>query len=257
MYPELNDKTILITGASSGIGAGIARSLARHKTKIILHYNTNYNGVIQTKNEVVSRGSEAKIIQFDFRKEERVKQFFTEALSCFSDIDILINNAGVVPKRTIDDTDLEFWRETHSINLNFPFFLSREFARHRIETGKPGVIVNISSIHGEQSREKYAAYASTKSALNALTKIQAIEWAEHRIRVNTIAPGAVEVDRNKDGLRDNQELWMPKILLGRYGTTDEIGELAVFLSSDAAAWMTGQVLTIDGGTTARGNYPNK
>lgn len=257
MYEELNDKTILITGASSGIGAGIARSLARHKTKIILHYNTNYNGVIQTQNEVVRSGSEAKIIQFDFRSEERVRQFFQEARSCFSDIDILINNAGVVPKRTIEDTDLNFWRETHAINLNFPFFLSREFARDRIKMGKPGAIINISSIHGEQSCEKFAAYASTKSALNALTKIQAIEWAEHNIRVNTIAPGAVEVERNKDGLRENRELWMPKILSGRYGTTDEIGELAVFLSSDAAAWMTGQILTIDGGTTARGNYPKK
>ncbi|MEB3886666.1 SDR family oxidoreductase [Lyngbya sp. CCY1209] len=97
----------------------------------------------------------------------------------------------------------------------------------------------------------------TKLKLSSIIKPIITESSKPKIRVNTIAPGAVEVERNQDGLRENREFWMPKILLGRYGTTDEIGELAVFLSSDAAAWMTGQVLTIDGGTTARGNYPKK
>lgn len=255
MYEELCHKRILVTGSSSGIGAGIAKSFAKCKTKIILHYNSNYDGVIETQKEVCRLGSQAEMIQFDFREEEYAPKFFSDAVACFSGVDILINNAGVVPKKNLSETDITLWKETFSINLHFPFLLSKLFAKRLIEKGNFGTIVNISSIHGNQSCENFCAYSSSKAAVNALTKIQSIEWAKHQIRVNTIAPGVVEVERNKGGLQEKQDLWMQKILLGRYGTTSEIGELAVFLSSNAAAWITGQVFTIDGGMTVRGNFP--
>lgn len=150
---------------------------------------------------------------------------------------------------------MALWKETFSINLHFPFLLSKLFAERLMEKGEFGTILNISSIHGNRSCEKSCAYSSSKAALDALTKIQSIEWAKHKIRVNTIAPGVTEVERNKAELQEKQDLWMPKILLGRYGTPHEIGELAVFLSSNLAAWITGQVFTIDGGMTARANFP--
>jgi NAD(P)-dependent dehydrogenase (short-subunit alcohol dehydrogenase family) len=255
MYKELLNKRILITGSSTGIGAGIAKTFAKYHTNLILHYNSHYDGVIETQQQVCRLGSQAEIIQSDFRKEESAQSFFNEAVACFSGIDILINNAGVVPKKNLNDTDLTLWKETFSINLHFPFLLSKLFANRLIDTEQPGAIVNISSIHGSQTCEHFGAYASSKAALNTLTQIQSIEWAKHHIRVNTIAPGVVEVDRNKSGLQDQQELWNPKILLGRYGTPNDIAELAVFLSSNAATWITGQVFTIDGGMTARGNFP--
>lgn len=254
MYEELFDKKILITGSSSGIGAGIAKSFAKYNTKIILHYNSNHKGVIKTQKAVQRLGSQAKIIQSDFRKEE-VETFFSNVIACFSGIDILINNAGVVPKENISNTDITLWRETFSINLNFPFLLSKLFANQLIEKRAAGAILNISSIHGNQTCENFCAYSSSKAALNTLTKIQSIEWAQHKIRVNAIAPGVIEVERNRSGLQKKQDFWMPKILLGRYGTTTEIGDLAVFLSSDMANWMTGQTFTIDGGMTARANFP--
>jgi len=257
MYEELSNKRILITGSSSGIGAGIAQSFARYSTKIILHYNSNYDGVIKTQEEICRLGSQAKIISFDFRRETYTQQFFSDATACFSGIDILINNAGIIPKASISNTDIALWKETFSINLNIPFLLSKFFANELIEKRKSGVILNISSIHGSQSCENFCAYSSSKTALNALTKIQAIEWAKHNIRVNTIAPGVIEVERNKDRLRDKKNSWMQKILLGRYGKADEIGDLAVFLSSHLASWITGQVFTIDGGMTARANFPMK
>lgn len=254
MYEELLNKRILVTGSSSGIGAGIARSFAKYNAKLILHYNNNYKGAIATKDEVGRLGSQAEIIQRDFRQEEYAEHFFEEAVACFDGVDILINNAGVVPKGSIIDTDITLWKETLSINLNFPFILSKLFASRLIKQGEAGTILNVSSIHGDRTRENLCAYASSKAALNTLTKIQSIEWAEHKIRVNAIAPGVVEVARNKDILEEKKDLWLPKILLGRYGNPNEIGELAVFLSSNAAAWITGQVFTIDGGMTARGNY---
>jgi len=257
MYQELSDKRILVTGSSSGIGAGIAKSFAKYHTKIILHYNSNYDGVIETQKAICVLGSQAEIIQGDFRQEAHAPKFFSDAVACFSGVDILINNAGVIPQKNISDTDITLWKETFSINLHFPFLLSQLFANRLIETEKFGTILNISSIHGNQTCENFSAYASSKAALNTLTKVQSIEWAKHNIRVNTIAPGVVEVERNKSGLQEKQALWTQQILLGRYGTTHEIGELAVFLSSNAAAWITGQTFTIDGGMTARGHFPTR
>ena len=256
MYEELFNKRILVTGSSSGIGAGIAKSFAKYNNKLILYYNSNYAGAIETQQAIYRLGSPAKIIQFDFSEEERAPEFFAKVVTCFSGIDILINNAGVVLKANMSETDITRWKKTFSINLHFPFLLSKLFANSLIETGRAGTILNISSIHGNQSCENFCAYSSSKAALNALTKIQSIEWAQHKIRVNSIAPGAVEVERNKVELQKNWSCGSQKFYLGRYGTTNEIGELAVFLSSNAADWITGQVFTIDGGMTARGNFTN-
>ncbi|MBP0019999.1 MAG: SDR family oxidoreductase [Cyanobacteria bacterium SBLK] len=255
MNRDFINQKILVTGSSSGIGAAIAKSFAKYNTKLILHYNRNYEGVIDTRKEVIQRGSQAKILQCDFRNEEEAPQFFSDAVTFFCGIDILINNAGVIPKKEINDTDLKLWKDTFSINLNFPFLLSKLFVSDRLEKGKVGAILNISSIHGDISCEKFSAYSASKAALNALMQVQAVEWSKHNIRVNTISPGVIEVERNKHKLREQKKLWMPKIPLGRYGTTHEIGELAVFLCSGSASWITGQTFTIDGGTTARGNYP--
>lgn len=125
MYEELVNKRILVTGSSSGIGAGIAKSFAKYNTKIILHYNNNYAGAIETQPAIYHLGSQAKVIQFDFSEEGRAPEFFAKIVTCFSEIDILINNAGVVLKANISETDINRWKETFSINLNFPFLLSK------------------------------------------------------------------------------------------------------------------------------------
>ena len=252
---DLLNKKILITGASSGIGAGIARAFAQYHTQLILHYNNNYDGVVETQKIVTQSGSQAKIIQCNFSQQEALKNFLLEAVESFSGVDILVNNAGVIPKTSITDTDIIAWKNTLAVNLDAPFLLSKHFAEQLIEKQQQGSIINISSIHGEQSCENFAAYAASKSALNALTKAQSIEWAKHNIRVNAIAPGVIEVERNRERLQKQQDLWAQKIPLGRHGLTSDIAEMAVFLSSDSAAWMTGQVVTIDGGMTVRGNFP--
>jgi len=258
LYPELKDRRVLITGASSGIGAGIARVLARQGCRLVLHYNRNQAGIEKTLNDVRALGTEAVTLRCDFRRLDEVPAFFNEAWQAFGGLDALINNAGIVAKTlSLKDADGRTFDEVMAVNLQAPYRLATAFARCCIEAGQGGVVVNNSSIHGQKSCEWFSAYGAAKAGLDRLTEVQAIEWGPHGIRVVGIAPGVVPVARTEAILSQPhvQARWMKCTPLGRYGTTDEMGEAVAFLISDRAAWMTGSVLTVDGGLIARGNYP--
>ncbi|SIO15456.1 glucose 1-dehydrogenase [Sulfurivirga caldicuralii] len=258
LYPELNNKRVLITGASSGIGAGIARVLAREGCRLVLHYNRNEAGIEKTLSDVQALGAEAEVLHCDFRELDRVVPFFEAAWQAFNGLDALINNAGIVSKVTsLKDPHGEAFDEVLAVNLQAPYRLATAFAQHCIEAGHGGVVVNNSSIHGQKSCEWFSAYGAAKAGLDRLTEVQAIEWGPHGIRLVGIAPGVVPVERTEVILSQPpvKDRWMKCTPLGRYGTTDEMGEAVAFLISDRAAWMTGSILTVDGGLIARGNYP--
>ena len=139
-------------------------------------------------------------------------------------------------------------------NLKSPFLLSSKLAKHCAENKLNANIINISSVHAERSTEIMSAYAASKAALENFTRVASIEWAPS-IRVNSIAPGFTLTERNSDAFEENKSEWLNYIPLGRYGETEDIGRLAVFLSSDASSWITGQSIVIDGGTSARIFFP--
>lgn len=256
----LRNKRVLITGASSGIGAGMARVLAREGCRLVLHYNQNQTGIEQTLAEVTALGAQATIVQCDFRSLEKLPSFFDQAWSLFNGLDALVNNAGIVSKMTaLNDPLGHQFLETMTVNLHAPYQLSTAFAQACIVAQQPGSIVNNSSIHGQATCEWFSAYAASKAALDAMSKVQAVEWGAHHIRVNVLAPGVVPVERTERILSEETmaKKWQDRIPAGRYGTTEEMGEATAYLLSDAAAWMTGSVLTLDGGLIARGNYPNR
>lgn len=254
----LNDKRILITGASSGIGAGMAKVLAREGCRLVLHYNQNQKGIEQTLQTVESLGAKAQVIQCDFKQLAQLTKFFNQAWSLFDGLDGLVNNAGIVTKSTsLKDAEGEKFAQTLAVNLQAPYQLSTAFAKACINAKQSGVIVNNSSIHGQATCEWFSAYAASKMGLDAITKVQAVEWGKHGIRVNGLAPGVVPVERT-DKILNQPEMaakWCERMPAGRYGTTDEIGEATAYLLSDATKWMSGSILTIDGGLIARGNYP--
>ena len=254
----LKNKRILITGASSGIGAGMAKVLAREGCRLVLHYNRNLSGIEQTLEVVKALECEAEIIRCDFKQLADLNSFFDQAWSIFDGLDGLVNNAGIVTKSTsLKDPLGEKFAETLAVNLQAPYQLSSAFANACIKAKQPGTIVNNSSIHGQATCEWFSAYAASKMGLDAITKVQAVEWGQYGIRVNGLAPGVVPVERTDKILNEPSmaEKWCDRMPAGRYGTTEEMGEATAYLLSDATQWMTGSILTIDGGLIARGNYP--
>jgi len=256
----LQDKRILITGASSGIGAGMANVLAKHGCRLVLHYNRNEAGIEQTLKAVQDIGAQADIVRCDFRELNSLPKLFDQAWSVYNGLDGLVNNAGIVTKSTsLKDPQGDKFAETLAINLQAPYQLSTLFASACIDAKQPGVIVNNSSIHGQATCEWFSAYAASKMGLDAITKVQAVEWGQHGIRVNGLAPGVVPVERTQKILSEPsmEKKWCQTMPLGRYGETEEMGDATAFLLSDESKWMTGSILTVDGGLIARGNYPSR
>ena len=221
-YQDLKGKRVFFTGASSGIGA------------------------------------DATIVQGDFRDYASLGELFSQAWLEFNGLDALVNNAGVVTKFTaLRDIEGLAFSETLAVNLQAPYRLSTLFAKACIDTGQPGVVINNSSIHGQQTCEWFSAYAASKAGLDAMMKVMAVEWGKHGIRVNNLAPGVVPVERTFDILNQPkmEQKWVKTIPMGRYGSVEEMGQATAFMLSEASAWMTGSTLTIDGGLIARGGYP--
>lgn len=256
----LKNKRVLITGASSGIGAGMAKVLAEEGYKLVLHYNRNQSGIEQTLKTVKALGAEAQIVNCDFSQLNTLEAFFKEAWAVFDGLDALVNNAGIVTKSvSLKDPLGEKFAQTLNVNLHAPYQLSTAFARACIDAKQGGAIVNNSSIHGQATCEWFSAYAASKAGLDAITKVQAAEWGQYGIRVNVLAPGVVPVERTDKILNqpDMQKKWCDRMPAGRYGTVEDMGQATAFLLSDNAAWMTGSVMTVDGGLIARGNYPTR
>jgi glucose 1-dehydrogenase len=246
-------KRVLVTGSSGGIGSSIARRLAKEGAQIYLHYNSRKTGALSTRDVIQKEGGICLgIIQCDFRQDENIYKLF-DILP--TPIDILINNAGVVTKLHMDDDiTLSLWKETLQVNLHAPLLLSK-LAKQQMKDG--GVIINVSSIHGEKSVEYMGAYAASKAGLDSITRSLALEWAVDNVRVNTIAPGVVPVERTVEAFQDPvmAENWKKHLPLRRWGTVEEIAE--AILSLITIDWVTGTVWTVDGGMMARSNMPQR
>ena len=257
MSNDLQNKRILVTGSSSGIGAGIAKAFGEQGARVVVHFNGNEAGAQTTAEAVQAAGGQTLVLKADLSNEQGAVGLLEEINQAWDGLDVLINNAGIVHKASILDTDADAWDRTLNINLRSPYLLSRLVAKQWIDQGKTGCILHNTSIHGSRSVEFFGAYAASKAALNSLTAVQALEWASAGIRVNGIAPGVIPVERTEDILEKTKETWLPFIPLGEFGEPQDIANLAVFLCSDAARWITGQVMVCDGGTLARMNLPKR
>ena len=263
----LHGKTCLVTGSSGGIGKGIAHRFAEAGADVIVHYHSRKAGAVKTYAEINDRPYQGRcigIIRADFRDGRQVKDMFvtlTDEILVGNRLDILVNNAGIVTKMAIEDDDesLSSWHETMAVNLHAPLQLMRLSHRHmkstQINGRKGGVIINNTSIHGSRSVEYMQAYAASKAALDSLTRGLACEYAEDGIRVNAIAPGVVPVERTEEAFADPNvvDMWTPHLPVGRLGKVDDIADATLMLATNE--WMTGSVVTVDGGMTGRANMP--
>ena len=245
-------KVAIVTGAGNGIGLAIAHAFAAEGAQIVVADINSASGE-RAASEITAAGGTAIHIRVDVADETLVKQLIASVLEQYGRIDILVNNAGVVAHKLLVDMDLEDWDRQLAVQLTGPFLMAKHVGRHMIERGAGGRIVNISSVSALMGRVKGGAHCSSKAGLTLLTKVLAMELGQHQITVNAVAPGLIDVPAQ----RDEQNLssayknrYLQEVPLGRIGEPRDIAAQVLFLASDDASWISGQLHVVDGGLMA-------
>ena len=236
----------LVTGASRGIGAATAVSLARQGHDVVVHFHKARAGASATADAVRKEGGDAWLISADVSKPNDVNKMFARLEKEIGPPQVLVNNAGMYPRQSLDKITLEDWRRTIDTNLSGAFFCSQRAAPAMVKA-KWGRIVNLSSILGQKGSKHGAHYSSSKAGLLGLTRSLALELAPHNITVNAVTPGAIETDILKADTAQVRAKRLRDIPMGRVGTPEEIAEVVAFLCGEGARYLTGQVIAVNGG----------
>jgi glucose 1-dehydrogenase len=245
----LQNKIALITGSSSGIGQGIARKLAQEGAKVVVNYVGDSQGADETLRMVKEAGSDGLIVQADVSRIPDVKKLVDAAYDKFGGLDILVNNAGMEKEANFTEVTEADYDKVMAVNLKGPFFLTQYFVQKLEAAKKAGRIINISSVHEDMSFPGFATYCMSKGGMRMFMRNLAVELGPSGITINNIAPGAILTPINKKLMENKDELeaLLKNIPLNRLGTTDDVGDLAAFLASDRAGYITGSTYVIDGG----------
>jgi len=251
---SLESKTVLVTGASKGVGKGIALELGRAGASVVVNYNRDAAGAEATVAEIRGMGRDAFAVQGDVGVAADVDRMFGAVHERFPRLDILINNAGVQTwKPLLELTEAE-WDRTIQTNLKGCFLCTQRAARHMRESGG-GRIVNIGSGSNKIAFPNLVDYTASKGGIEMFTKVAAVELGKHHITVNCVAPGAVEIERTKNEAGDYAGTWAKLTPIGRVGLPVDVARAVVFLASDAAEFITGQTIWVDGGLFTKPSWP--
>jgi NAD(P)-dependent dehydrogenase (short-subunit alcohol dehydrogenase family) len=267
---NLGGKLVLVTGAGTGIGQGVAVALAEMGADVALHYSRSAEGARQAVAHITAQGGRAIAIQGDLERVGDCQRVVDEAAAFLGGLDGLVNNAGITTTINFLDVSEEQFNRSYNLNIRGQFFCAQQAVRHMIERGRElqrrdtnaywsgGSIVNISSVHATLGCPGHAVYAGTKGAINAFTRELAVELLPMHIRANVLAPGTIEVPsywRKSPGY--TREAGDKIVPWGRVGLPEDVGYLAAYLISDGSEFMTGSVLHFDGGLTAKMALPEQ
>ncbi|MEM0360876.1 MAG: SDR family NAD(P)-dependent oxidoreductase [Sulfolobales archaeon] len=247
---RLSGRVALITGGARGIGKAIAEVFLKEGAKVAI--TDVLDEELRKTSEELSKYGEVMALKVDVTKKDEVSRAVKEIVGRFGRIDILVNNAGIALQKAAIDMELSDWQRVIDVNLTGVFICSQVVARHMIENGVRGVIVNISSMLGLIGLELRSAYCASKAGVIGLTKSLAVEWGKYGIRVVAVAPGYIATERVLDLVRRgvvNEAEYSRRTPLGRMGTPEEVAKLVAFLASDDASYISGEVVLIDGGYT--------
>ena len=242
----LAGRSAIVTGAGRGIGRGIALELARAGCRVAVNYFVEPALAEQTVADAIALGPEALAVKADVRIAGEVQQMVDETVGRFGRLDLVVNNAGTQTWGPLLDTTEQDWDRVIATNLKGCFLCTQAAARHMKDHGG-GSIVNIGSGSNRMPFPNLAAYTASKGGIEMFTRVAAVELGEHQIRVNCVAPGAVEVERTRLESPTYGRQWGSITPLGRVGTPADVGQAVVFLASDQGAFISGQTIGVDGG----------
>jgi 3-oxoacyl-[acyl-carrier protein] reductase len=245
---DLTGEVAIVTGASKGIGAAIAKDLAKAGAAVVVNYASSKEGADKVIAAITDSGGKAVAVQGDVSVQSDVSRLFGTAVSTFGSVDILVNNAGVYSFQSVEDITVEEFQRQYNTNVLGPILATQQAVKCFSASG--GSIINISSVASRSPHPGAALYASTKGALDTLTKALAKELGPKNIRVNTIAPGATDTEGARGlGLTEGDfaKSVIEKTPMGRFGQPEDIAPAVTFLASDAAKWVTGELINVSGG----------
>lgn len=258
MAANSQKQTVLVTGASSGIGQGVAIAFGRQGANVVINYRSDEDGANETLKQVKDGGGDGIIVQADVGDEQAVRQMFEKALETYGRIHVLVNNAGLQKDNSFAAMTLDEWNQVINTNLTGQFLCAREAIRHfesqpaaGPEEKAVGNIIFMSSVHDIIPWSGHVNYASSKGGILMLMKSLALEVAPKKIRVNGISPGAIATDINEDVWSDEKKkkALMKLIPYKRIGVPEDIAKVAVFLASHDSDYITGTTIYVDGGMT--------
>lgn len=246
---RLQGKVALVTGSGQGIGRAIAVRLAQDGARVVVEDRSDNAAAEQTLAAVRQVGSSGCVIAGDIGDAQIDRGVIEQSVAAMGRVDILVNNAGIEKRAPFDEVTAADYDAVLDVNLRGAFFITQAFVRHVRERGDGGVVVNVSSVHEELPFPHFASYAASKGGLKMLMRDLAIELAPLGIRVNNIAPGAVQTPINAALMAQPEKLkaLLANIPLKRLGTPEDVAHAAAFLASDEAAYVTGTTLFVDGG----------
>ncbi|HNY73514.1 MAG: 3-oxoacyl-ACP reductase FabG [Smithella sp.] len=250
---KLKNKVAVVTGASKGIGKAVALAFAREGASVVPASRTPA-ALEDVVREIRAAGGEASAVSVDVRSVDSINALVKKAVDRYGRLDLLVNNAGITMGGPSEDLAPEDWRAALETDLFGVFYACQAAARVMIPQGG-GNIINISSVNGILAAPRRAAYCASKAAVNELTKVLAIEWADRKIRVNAIAPGYVRTELVEDVIHKGAislEAILKRTPQGRIGEVGDIASLAVYMAGDESSYMTGSIVNIDGGWLAYG-----
>lgn len=263
---SLEGKLVLVTGAGTGIGQGVALEAARQGADVVLSYANSARGALEAVEAIQGMGRRATAIKADLSQVVECTRLVDEAVAFLGGLDGLVNNAGITVTQNFEDVTEELFNRIYFLNIRGQFFTTQRALHYMLQRGEAlrargeqwagGSVVNVSSVHGFVGCPGHSVYAGTKGAINAFSRELAVELCPAHVRVNVMAPGSIEVQSyfgpDSGYTREKGDSSVP---WGRIGLPQDCGYLAAFLLSDAAEFMTGQVLYFDGGLTAKMALP--